>query len=62
MWIRSPTAGQSVAPTVMAITIARITEAIAAPTACVWKTRLAGASFVWVSMIANRTRTLIAPM
>ena len=31
-------------------------------TACVWKTSRAGASLVWVSMIANRIRTLIAPM
>mgnify|MGYP003694286735 CR=1 FL=1 len=36
------------------MTIARITDAIAAGTACVWKTSRAGATFVWVSMIANR--------
>ena len=36
------------------------TDAIAAGTACVWKTSRAGASFVCVSMIANRIRTLIA--
>ena len=39
-----------------------ITAAIAAGTACVWKTSRLGASFVWVSMIANRMSTLIAPM
>ena len=37
-------------------------DAIAAGTAWVWNTRLAGPLFVWVSMIANRTSTLIAPM
>ena len=41
-----------------AITIA----AIAAGAACVWKTRRALPTFSWVSMIANRIRTLIAPM
>ena len=42
----------------MAMTIA----AMAAGPACVWKTSRAGASLVWVSMIANRIRTLMAPM
>ena len=40
----------------------RITAAIAAGTAWVWKTSREGASLVWVSMIAKRMRTLIAPM
>ena len=40
----------------------RTIEATAAGTACVWKTSLVGAALVWVSMIANRIRTLIAPM
>ena len=53
---------QSVAPMARAMTIAMTTEAIAAGTACVWKTSRLGASLVWVSMIANRIRTLIAPM
>jgi len=44
------------------MTTARTMAAIAAGTAWVWKTSRAGASFVWVSMIANRMRTLIAPM
>ena len=35
---------------------------MAAGTAWVWKTSRAGPAFVWVSMIANRIRTLIAPM
>ena len=39
-----------------------ITEAIAAGTAWVWKTNRLGGSLVWVSMIANRIRTLIAPI
>ena len=37
-------------------------DAIAAARAWVWNTRRLGAALVWVSMIANRTRTLIAPM
>ena len=45
-----------------AMTTAMMTEAIAAGTAWVWKTSRLGASFVWVSMIANRISTLIAPM
>ena len=44
------------------MTTAMMTAAIAAGTAWVWKTSRLGASFVWVSMIANRIRTLIAPM
>ena len=44
------------------MTTAMTIEAIAAGTACVWKTSRLGASLVWVSMIANRIRTLIAPM
>jgi hypothetical protein len=51
-----------VAAIVTAMTIARTTDATAAPTAWVWKTSAAGASLVWVSMIAKRIRTLIAPM
>ena len=42
--------------------IAMTTEATAAGPTWVWKTRRLGASLVWVSMIANRIRTLIAPM
>ena len=42
--------------------ITRMTEAMAAGTAWVWKTSRLGASLVWVSMIANRISTLIAPM
>ena len=41
---------------------AMMTEAMAAAPACVWKTSRLGASLVWVSMIANRIRTLMAPM
>ena len=39
-----------------------MTAAIAAGPAWVWKTSRLGASLVWVSMIANRIRTLMAPM
>ena len=60
--IRVPVAGQSVEATVIAISSARIADAIAAGNAWVWNTSELGAAFVWVSMIANRTRTLIAPM
>ena len=60
--IGADTAFQLVAPTVSAIRRARTAAAIAAGRAWVWKTSRAGAAFVWVSMIANRTRTLIAPM
>ena len=45
-----------------AISSARTAAAIAAGKACVWNTSAAGPAFVWVSMIANSTRTLIAPM
>ena len=55
-------APQSVAATARAMTTAMTTDAIAAGPAWVWKTSRDGASFVWVSMIANRIRTLIAPM
>ena len=60
--MRSAAAPQSVAPMASAITIAMTIEAMAAGTAWVWKTSRLGASLVWVSMIANRIRTLIAPM
>ena len=60
--IRLATAPQSVAPTARAITTAMMIEANAAGTAWVWKTSRLGASLVWVSMIANRISTLIAPM
>ena len=60
---RSAASPQSVAAIDRAMTITMITEAMAAGTACVWKTsRLGASSLVWVSMIANRISTLIAPM
>src|SRR6476659_1072953 len=60
--VRWPEPPHWVAPIVRARTTTRTTAAIAAGTACVWKTSRAGAAFVWVSMIAKRIRTLIAPM
>ncbi len=42
--------------------MASTTEAIAAGTAWVWKTSRAGPDLLWVSMIANRISTLMAPM
>ena len=42
--------------------IASSTPATSAGRACVWNTSRLGAAFVWVSMIANSTSTLIAPM
>ena len=59
---RSPVPPHWVAPIVRTRTTTRITAAIAAGTAWVWKTSRVGPTLVWVSMIANRTRTLIAPM
>src|SRR5215212_1423645 len=59
---RSPLPPQVVEMIVRTRTTTRISAATAAGTACVWKTSRVGAAFVWVSMIANRTRTLIAPM
>ena len=44
------------------MTSASTTAASAAGPPGVWKTSRDGATFVWVSMIANRIRTLIAPM
>src|SRR5262245_59901868 len=60
--IRSASSPQSVARIARTVTIARRTAASAAGAACVWKTSREGASFVSVSMIAKRIRTLIAPM
>ena len=60
--IRAPASGQSVAATVTAIRRASTAAAIAAGRACVWNTSEAGPAFVWVSMIANRISTLMAPM
>ena len=53
---------QSVAVIASAMTIAMMIEATAAAADWVWKTSTRGASFVCVSMIANRISTLIAPM
>ncbi len=53
---------QSVAATTTAIRIARMADAIAAGNAWVWNTSDAGPALVWVSMIANSTSTLMAPM
>ena len=60
--MREAASGQSVETTTIAISRARIADAIAAGNAWVWNTSAPGPAFVWVSMIANRTRTLIAPM
>jgi len=60
--IRSPTSLQAVPVTAKVIRTAITTARIAAGPACVWNTRRAGAPFHRVSMIAKRTRTLIAPM
>src|SRR5215208_2057154 len=53
---------QSVATIASTITIPSRTADKAAGIAWVWKTSRVGADFVSVSMIANRMRTLIAPM
>src|SRR5262245_18991130 len=62
MWRASATSPQSVARIASTDTRTSSTAAIAAGTAWVWKTSRDGASLVSVSMIANRIRTLIAPM
>src|SRR6185503_16708407 len=64
VWVvrRGPSPSHCVEMTARTRTTTRITAAIAAGTAWVWKTSRDGADFVWVSMIANRMRTLIAPM
>ena len=51
-----------IALTASAIKTAMMTARIDAGPAWVWKTRRLGASLVWVSMIAKRISTLIAPM
>ena len=60
--IVSAAAFQSVPYAATATRTATMTAAIAAGAAWVWNTSREGAALSWVSMIANRISTLIAPM